>query len=192
MVEIDPDVVATAHRYFGLPPTTGLQIVISDARRYVESAVGRTWDIVYCDAFNAFSVPAHLTTREFAERVARILSPSGIYLANVIDIFDSGRFLAAYLDTVQSVFPSTAVYVDPTFRPYARATFVVAAAGAPAARSTPTFPAELRDASGGMVGRALTPGEIAELRARVRSLVLTDDHAPVDTLMAPVFLRAVH
>ncbi len=132
VVEIDPDVVATAHRYFGLPPTTGLVIVISDARRYVRSAAERTWDVVYCDAFNAFSVPAHLTTREFTEAVARILTPNGIYLANVIDILNSGRFLGAYLDTVQSVFPATAVYVDPSFQPYARATFVVAAARGPA------------------------------------------------------------
>ncbi|HET6486393.1 MAG TPA: fused MFS/spermidine synthase, partial [Spirochaetia bacterium] len=198
VVEIDPDVVAAAHRYFGLSSTTGLDIEISDARRYVRSAGGRSWDIIYCDAFNAFSVPAHLTTREFTEAVARILSPNGIYLANVIDVFDSGRFLAAYLDTVQSVFSSTAVYVDPSFRTYARATFVVAAAGAPAAgvpaarASAAAFPAELRDPNGTLVGRELTATETADLRAHTHPLVLTDDRAPVDTLMAPVFLRAVH
>ncbi len=34
-----------------------------------------SFDVVYCDAFNAFSVPAHLTTREFLLKVADLLTP---------------------------------------------------------------------------------------------------------------------
>ncbi len=186
VVEIDPDVVAAAHRYFGLPQDSRLEIAISDARRWVRSAQGRSWDIVYCDAFNAFSVPAHLTTLEFTELVARALSSDVMYLVNCIDVLDSGRFLNAYLNTVESVFPTVAVYVDPTFRPYQRATFVVAAK-----RSSDAFPEVLRDPAGTVVGQTLSPTQIAELRARNGKLILTDDRAPVDTLMAPVFLRAV-
>jgi predicted membrane-bound spermidine synthase len=194
VVEIDPAVVRVAHAYFGLPADSGLQIVVSDARSYVERlvagqasrfAVPRLFDIVYSDAFNAFSVPAHLTTREFAAQVAGILSPGGLFLVNCIDIFDSGKFLNAYVNTLKSVFPRVGVYVDPSFSDELRATFVIAAGG--------KLPAEpvLAGADGVVVGTRLSDEKLAELRERDGGLVLTDDRAPVDNLMAPVFLRSV-
>jgi spermidine synthase len=188
VVEIDPDVVRTARLWFGLPQKTGLRIVVSDARAFVRSRPdpeARSYDIVYCDAFNAFSVPSHLTTREFTAAISELLAPGGLYLVNCIDIFDSGLFLDSFLDTVKAVFPMVTVYVDPSFSPSARATFVVAAGGRTA------MPDILRGPEGDPVGAALSALRIAELHARVRGQVLTDDHAPVDSLMAPVFLRSV-
>jgi predicted membrane-bound spermidine synthase len=198
VVEIDPKVVQVARAYFGLPAQTRLQIAIADARVYVErladSSAGNpaamqmsspSFDIVYCDAFNAFSVPAHLTTRQFIAKVAGLLSPGGLFLVNCIDILDSGRFLNAYLNTLKTVFPRVAVYVDPSFTESIRATFVVAAGGKLPAASA------LRGPDGAAVGIRLSEEKLSALRARNGAMVLTDDFAPVDNLMAPVFLRSV-
>jgi hypothetical protein len=47
-----------------------------------------TYDFIYGDAFNDLSVPWHLTTREYSEKVARLLTPGlGVYLINLIDIY---------------------------------------------------------------------------------------------------------
>jgi spermidine synthase len=190
VVEIDPAVIRVAHAYFGLPAESGLEIVVADARAYVERLVRSTpsasrFDIVYSDAFNAFSVPSHLTTREFVAKVERILSPNGLFLVNCIDVFDSGKFLNAYLNTLKSVFARVAVYVDPSYSETTRATFVIAAGGKLPA------PPVLAAADGTLVATRLSDEKLAELRARDGGMVLTDDHAPVDNLMAPVFLRSV-
>jgi hypothetical protein len=42
------------------------------------------------------------------------------------------------------------------------------------------------------VGRRIPERHLAELRARNGAMVLTDDRAPVENLVAPVFLRAVN
>jgi predicted membrane-bound spermidine synthase len=195
VAEIDPDVVETAHRFFGLPRDTRIRIAIADARTYVDTILERQkkcassrrggFDIVYCDAFNAFSVPSHLTTREFTAKVGDILAPDGLYLANCIDIFDSGRFLNAYLNTLKAVFPRVSVYMPPSCEWGQRLTFVVAAG-----RQAPDADT-LRGPDGAIVGSKIPQEKIIELRARNGGLVLTDDHAPVETLMAPVFLRSV-
>jgi MFS family permease len=194
VVEIDPDVVRTAQQWFGLSTTSGIEIAVGDARSWVDAAsrgdrAGRLaperFDIVYCDVFNAFSVPAHLTTREFAQRVAAILAPGGLYLVNCIDILDSGRFLDAVLATLESVFPRVDLYTAQSMDPRQRMTFVIAAG---------TQMQELPTLAGpdGVVVGALVPESVrAALRARRGGMVLTDDRAPVDNLMAPVFLRAV-
>jgi predicted membrane-bound spermidine synthase len=185
VVEIDPEVVRTARSFFGVPAGARLRIVVEDARRYVEEARGgAACGVIYLDAFNAYSVPAHLTTREFVTGVDRLLAPDGIFLANVIDIFDSGRFLAAYLATVEAVFPQAVVYAATGSRWDARATFVVAAT-----RGRP-LPSVLRGADGNEIASAVPRGKLAEL-ARRRPRILTDDYAPVENLMAPVFLRSV-
>ncbi len=191
VVEIDPDVVRTAEDWFGLPDPAPLRIVVSDARAFLRARTaarvpGERYDVVYADAFNAFSVPAQLTTRECIQEVAGLMAPGGIFLVNCIDIFDSGLFLNAYLNTLRAVFPRVAVYVDPSWDATRRATFVIAAGGNEPLAGTLFGP------SGERVGEMLPAALLAALRARRGGLVLTDDHAPVDTLMAPVFLRSVH
>jgi spermidine synthase len=187
VVEIDPGVVEAAHGFFGLPRDTRIRIAVADARAWVSSAAarGESFDIVYCDAFNAFSVPAHLTTREFLRTVSALLAPGGVYLVNCIDVFDSGLFLNAFLNTLGSVFPEVSVYETPGTAAGSRATFVVAAGQRRVGSEV------LHGLDGGVVGRRIPAERLAGLRRRNGDMILTDDRAPVENLMAPVFLRAV-
>jgi predicted membrane-bound spermidine synthase len=186
VVEIDPAVVDTAFRFFDLPRQTSIEIVRDDARAYVDRAqAGKKFDIIYCDAFNAFSVPSHLTTREFTEKVAAILAPGGAYLVNCIDIFDSGLFLNAFTNTLRAVFPEVSVYATRGSMGGSRSTFVIAAGARELGGET------LRGPDGSEVGARIPPERMAALRERNGGTVLTDDHAPVETLTAPVFLGSV-
>jgi hypothetical protein len=49
----------------------------------------RKFDIVFGDAFNDFSVPWHLTTKEFNDLIAKMLTPEGVYMINIIDLYES-------------------------------------------------------------------------------------------------------
>ena len=107
VAELDPAVKAAVQAKMGLPPDdkTHVKTTIGDARNFVDDRVrwndeavkrGETpvlYDIVYGDAFNDFSVPWHLTTREFSEKISKLLHPTeGIYQVNLIDIYPRTEF----------------------------------------------------------------------------------------------------
>ena len=89
VAELDPGVKAAVQTKMGLPPDgqTHVQTTIGDARNFVDDRVransdavklGRQpvlYDFVYGDAFNDFSVPWHLTTLEFSQKIASLLHP---------------------------------------------------------------------------------------------------------------------
>lgn len=107
VAELDPGVKAAVQAKMGLLPDGETRVVttIGDARNFVEDrvrwnaeAVKRgekpvLYDFVYGDAFNDFSVPWHLTTKEFSEKIASLLHPTeGIYQVNLIDIYPRTTF----------------------------------------------------------------------------------------------------
>jgi MFS family permease len=93
VAEIDPAVTRANHVALGLPrDTPTIRTTWGDARQFVVNGQGKKkFDIVFGDAFNDFSVPWHLTTREFNEKIANMLSPKGVYMINIIDIYRSDR-----------------------------------------------------------------------------------------------------
>jgi predicted membrane-bound spermidine synthase len=172
VVEIDPAVTRVAQRFFGLPRTTRIRTINEDARWFTMGDRG-PYDVVFIDAFNDLSVPYHLTTQDYARELRRLLAPRGIVAANVIDDFEQGRFLASYIRTLQSVFPHVALVLDS--KKMKRDTFVVLASGAP----LPSL-------------HAMPDADLRAYLARRNAIVLTDDFAPVDQMMAPLFrARAV-
>jgi MFS family permease len=66
-----------------------------DARQYVAQHQNKKFDVVYGDAFNDFSVPWHLTTHEFNAMLGNMLTPEGVYMINIIDVFESDAHAAA-------------------------------------------------------------------------------------------------
>lgn len=102
VAELDPAVKRAVRATMGLPPDdqTAVHTIIGDARRVVDDRLRLNnrrgqqnkppilYDFVYGDAFNDFSVPWHLTTREFSQKIRRLLHPRrGVYLVNIIDIY---------------------------------------------------------------------------------------------------------
>ena len=182
--EIDPAVTAMAMARMGLQRHASHQILHEDARLalpHADAGPGGTFDVVFGDAFNDFSVPYHLTTREFAEDVRARLSPGGLYLVNVVDAWHSGRFLGAFHTTLAQVFGHTAILSLGPRSDATRETFVLVASDTPLALDG------LQDD----LGRPLEivrygEADLADLRARSGDLVLTDDFAPVEALLAPV------
>jgi spermidine synthase len=89
-VEVDPVVVDVAREYFGLPEDPRLEVFAEDGRRYVQ-ATGRTYDIVIIDAYNADSMPYHLTTEEFFGEIDAVLNPGGVVAYNIISSVEGTR-----------------------------------------------------------------------------------------------------
>lgn len=191
--EIDPMVTRAAFEAFGLQPHPRMTIHNLDARNHVEDLLRRMeagedvgrFDVVYGDAFHHYSPPFHLTTYEFNEKVRRLMSAEGVLLANVIDVYRSGRFLGAMINTLEKSFPHVYVFSTSPGGPSEsdqRDTFVIA--GSPRTLDLSDFTFEQYN------GDALDPRHLAALRERSGGLVLTDDFAPVDNLLAPVIRMA--
>lgn len=82
VVDIDPDVVAVAKKFFGFREDATMHAYVGDGRKFIEKCRNR-YDIIFLDAFGAEDIPYHLTTREFLEAVRRALSPQGVAVGNV-------------------------------------------------------------------------------------------------------------
>ena len=69
---------------------TTIKTYWGDARQFVElNQNTKKYDLIFGDAFNDFSVPWHLTTLEFNEKLKKMLTPTGVYMINIIDVYES-------------------------------------------------------------------------------------------------------
>ncbi len=178
VAEIDPGVTETAYQELGLSPDTRIETYNMDARLYMKwYAEPDSFDLIFGDAFNDYSVPYHLTTLEFGQLVDHLLRDDGLYVVNIIDGGRRGHFMRAYVRTLQQVFKYVAVIpTDNAWQESYRTTMVVVASQRPLDFSHMS-PLE---------------GPLAEstLQAYLDvepPLILTDDFVPVDNLLAPVF-----
>jgi spermidine synthase len=233
VAEIDPAVTRANYMATGLPRDTTIKTHFGDARQFVEKNQGakKDYDIVFGDAFNDFSVPWHLTTHEFNDKLARMLGPDGVYMINIIDAYESdkhaaeraekrienekvtseagkkaihsaeqrrahryGGFLASWVRTAKKTFPYIYIFgTDNNPGTGLRETFVVVASKTDLKLEDPKdrLGSHDDDPQFFLNGNLFEPqpfGEKdrAEVDRRARGIVLTDDYAPVENLLAPV------
>ncbi len=186
VVEIDPGVTRIAYELLGLRRDTRVITYNQDARMFLAGEPARKYDLVMGDAFNDYSVPYHLTTREFNERVRAWLADDGLYMVNLID-GPRRDFLRAYAATLQQTFSH--VYIAPavrTWRESPRVTFVLIATDGTLDRAA--FEAiDAGDGEAFLARQLLSQEEADSLLAEGRAVILTDQYAPVDQMLAPVY-----
>ncbi len=192
--EIDPAVTEAAYETFGFPRDSTVEVVHLDARNHVTDLIRKkqaglavpVYDCVFGDSINDFVVPYHLTTVEFVQNVYELLADDGMYLLNLIDVFEVGKFSGSVVNTCREVFPN--VYVFNTSDDLnKRDTFVVVCAKKELDLSRVT--GQMRATYDEYKGGLLEFGQLALLEERSRGLVLTDDFAPVENLLIEVVTR---
>ncbi|HSK47409.1 MAG TPA: fused MFS/spermidine synthase [Coriobacteriia bacterium] len=83
VVELDPEVVDIARRFFALPDDPRIRIFVEDGRGFIRFAPD-VYDIVVVDAFDDDRVPRPLVTEEFMREVRDSLSSEGVVAYNFI------------------------------------------------------------------------------------------------------------
>jgi len=230
VAEIDPAITKANRAALGLgsaPSDEDIHTTWGDARAYVERNQAKKYDLIFGDAFNDFSVPWHLTTREFNDRVANMLTDKGVYMINIIDVYESDAtveeraerklkkiegatdadrdrvkaaerrradkftgFLGSWVETARKSFKNVYIFgTDETPGSGLRETFVVVVSNADldlanlgGAEDDPKFFASDRLFEPRSFGRE----HVEAIARRSRGIILTDDYAPVDNLLAPV------
>ena len=182
-VDIDPEVLRLAERYFTVRQDADTRLIAADARPFLATAA-RRWDFVEIDLFHGGpDMPFYVATREFFALVQARLAPRGVVMMNVLGSFAPGRdeLVRAVGRTMASVFPS--VYA----MPFSGNTVLVATAHQ-------TDLAALRARLEGVSVEALRP-LAGSMRDTLQVLPpddrppLTDDHAPVEQMTHRLVLR---
>jgi predicted membrane-bound spermidine synthase len=201
VVEIDPWVTQVVERYLDVEGRR-IHSFNQDGRWFLRNCQTK-YDFVFGDAFNDLSIPYHLTTREFNALIKGVLAPDGLFVALVIDNVQSGQFLPAYFSTLQSVFGEENVrLVVPNYAEVQDnldldlekvGTISCLLVASPQSLDLDHFQACLEswqqkhayEAHSRVVPAHQTERYLAKRNARTR--VLTDNHVPVDNLIAPMF-----
>ncbi|MBI4624046.1 MAG: fused MFS/spermidine synthase [Verrucomicrobia bacterium] len=81
-VDIDPDVVYVAKKFFDFREDSRMHAFVGDGREFIEK-IRQPYDVIFLDAFGSDSVPPHLTTQEFLRAVRRAIRPDGVVVGNI-------------------------------------------------------------------------------------------------------------
>jgi tetratricopeptide (TPR) repeat protein/MFS family permease len=188
VVEPDPGMTRAAMA-FGLDRNSTIKTIRMDARDYVDRLLrqehgggsAKRYDFIYEDAFHDYAVPFPLVTKEFNDKVSRLLADDGVYLINLIDTYESGWLLGAVVNTLRQTFPNVHVVAGQGGLPSLRDSFVVVAA-----RHRLDIQAILQKYDEHLTFQILNESRMKHLREASDGMILTDDYAPVENLLAPV------
>jgi spermidine synthase len=188
VAEIDPAVVHVAKEYFAVNASNPrLHIYTEDGRIFLQQHTQR-YDVIVLDAYSKTYVPFHLMTSEFFEQTARHLTNNGSVISNLIagTSGTSADLLSAEVRTMSTVFSN--VYTFPVKGPdYQDPQNVIILGTMLLTHVTEAGFARL-------AATAQTP-ERPQLMNYVQNYftintnkapVLTDDYAPVETLLNPL------
>jgi spermidine synthase len=191
VVEIDPEVVRVAERYFGLRPDTSLRVRVGDGRLFPARSQDR-YDLIVLDAYNGDTIPPHLVTREYFAALRRRLPPEGVVVSNVIGSLagPQSRLVRAVARTVGTVFPQLYVFRVGGYQPETAAqetNILIVASQGPGRVSMADLMARGQPlAEGGKLPLPLAAYARAfvDKALDIRDVpILTDDYAPVESLM---------
>jgi spermidine synthase len=82
VVELDPDVIAVAKKFFAFKEDDRCRAVCGDGRKFIEDSKDQ-YDLIYLDAYGSEDIPRALATAEFLRAVKARVSPNGIIASNI-------------------------------------------------------------------------------------------------------------
>jgi spermidine synthase len=183
-VEIDPDILAVAYRYFDLG-SSGVDPVVEDGRYWLATD-HHQYDVIVMDAYRQPYIPFHLTTREFFQLAKDHLKPGGVAVVNAGRTPTDFRLVAAVASTMRAVYPSVYLLDVPAYSN----TLVY---GTTEPVSTVDIEHNLSLAQEPLVqevaASALQEGNLRP--SPYRGQVFTDDLAPVERLIDQIILGFV-
>jgi spermidine synthase len=186
VIEIDPEVTRIAYSELGLPRDINIKTYNQDARLFfINRKSSEKYNVVAGDVFNDLSTPFHLTTLEFDRLIKANMAEDGIYMINIIDDLQKGRYIPSFIYTLKQAFKYVILFSpSEDWQSLGLSTYVIAASD----RSIdPTEYLNYMRQIGIQYPSNYPSTEVAldqYLTGRT-PILLTDDHVPTDILVAP-------
>lgn len=107
-VELDPEVLKVAEKFFYFKDGVHANVYINDARIYAKKT-DKKYDVVIIDVYKSDSPPYHLLTREYFEELSSILKEGGLLLFNLYDPYNR-EIHKPVIKTLRAVFNNTTLF----------------------------------------------------------------------------------
>jgi spermidine synthase len=190
VIEIDPEVTKIAYSELGLPPDIDIKTYNEDARLFlIQDKSQKKYDVVAGDVFNDLSTPYHLTTLEFNELIKSHMTDDGIYMINIIDDLQTGKYIPSFVSTLKKTFKHVYLLApSEDWRSFGMYTFVIAASDRAIERAD--YLDYLKQL--GIQRPSAYPtleADLAQYLNEREPILLVDDHVPTDILVAPMIGR---
>ena len=182
-VEIDPDIVKLGRQYFNMNEKN-LNVFVEDGR-YFMATTRKRYDLVAIDAYQQPYIPFQLTTKEFFQLARDHLTPHGVVAINAGRTPNDFRLVDALATTMRAVFKH--VYIVDTIA--GLNSILVATNDDTTQISNFAANAQLlkQPLLTAVANETLDPeGNLRTSNAH--SIVFTDDHAPVESIIDQLIL----
>lgn len=196
VVEIDPTVASISKEYFFLRTKPNLKLFIEDGRRFVQKA-NKKYDIIVIDVcYSDSEFPFHMLTQEFFNELKKIAKPYGAVCFNIISSFqkgENGLFLSVYktLQTVfRNVYTFSGIILDESKVQDKTTNFVIIATESQRRLSKSDLYRKMADISASQQVKISNFQEYIRYYFEIepssleKTILLTDDYAPVEYLSA--------
>lgn len=131
VVEIDPKLKDISQDYFNYKNPSNVTETFMDGRVFVNQAT-KQYDVVVVDVYGDTAIPFGFMTKEYGQAIAKILSPRGIVIANIIGgLKGECRDAFAAVDAAYRTALPYAVYSNESEQVEARANHIVVYAKQP-------------------------------------------------------------
>jgi len=184
VVEIEPSLFDIAKSYFEVPDDPRLNNHVEDGRRFLHDSE-KNYDLIFSDAYySLYSIPAHLTTKEFFQLVHDKLEPDGMFYANILaNPSRQGKsLLFSEMRTFLSVFPNS--YFFAVDSPGLLTTQNIIFVSQKGNKELDFESAQIREHENPII-RSLGGKLINPVRFELSNYpILTDDFSPVESLTA--------
>ncbi|MDJ0271214.1 MAG: fused MFS/spermidine synthase [Candidatus Caldarchaeum sp.] len=183
VVEIDPDVVETARRFFHVPDDSRLRVFVDDARMFL-TKTDEKYDVVIMDAYSKTYIPFHLMTLEFYQLLRQKMASDGVLVANLIASLtgDTSEIFWAQYRTVSQVFPKLYVFkASESGGSFVQNLILVACASTTC--DLEQTPSRVKD---GWLAEKIVSNKWTAIPALEEYPVLTDSYAPVERMINPI------
>ncbi|MFI5696227.1 spermidine synthase [Kribbella sp. NPDC051586] len=112
VLEPDEDLTEFVREALPLPKRSGIKVRPVTGRAGIGEVYDDSMDVVILDAFEHEAVPANLVTAEFFAECARVLRPTGVLVANLIDGKAGLPFIRRTAATVQAAIGAGVVLAE--------------------------------------------------------------------------------
>lgn len=190
-IEIDPDVVDVARRFFHFQEDARQRVHSGDGRQFLACAEDRRFDLILLDAYYADNMPFHLITHEFFATARRKMTPEGVLVVNLIGSMrgPDSTMVRAAIKTLAGVFPH--IYTFPTFGNRGQVLSEIQNIVVLASKASDRMSMTEMEGRAIRLGRDLFPEPVSKIRGSYYSgpleqddvELLTDDDAPPDNLV---------
>ena len=189
-IEIDPDVVDVARRFFHFQEDARQRVHGGDGREFL-ARTGHCFDLILLDAYYADNMPFHLITREFFDTALSKLTAEGVLVINLIGSLrgPDSTMVRAAIKTLSRVFPQ--LYTFPTFGNRGQVLNEIQNIVVLASKASDRMSIKEMERRATRLGRDLFPDPVSKIRRSYYSgpleqddvELLTDDDAPPDNLV---------